>query len=418
MKILLSPDYFNPEVFSSSYLFENRNEAFAKNGFEMICYVPYPTRGIDKETRKKYSNKIPYYYFNEKLKVVHFPLFNEGKNSIQRAIRYLLASFIQYCKGIKSGADIILMGSTPPFQGAMGALLKKRLRIPLVYAMQDIFPDSLVGTGMTHKGSILWKIGRVIENFTYKHADKIIVISEGFKRNIMAKGVPESKIEVIYNWVDSDAVVPVPDKENPLFEEFGISREAFRVVYAGNLGNAQNIDIIVDAARRFNEVKDIQFVIFGNGELEGKINDAKEQGHLDNLIILPLQPYERVSQVYGLGNVCVVSCKRGLGGAAMPSKTWSILSAGRPVLANFDEGELQDIIEGRSTVIEQDGPCGVFTKAGDTDAFCSAILNLLENPDLCRQYGATGRKFILQNLTKELGTRKYVEVMKSVCERI
>lgn len=101
----------------------------------------------------------------------------------------------------------------------MAVFIKKCRKIPFVYNLQDIFPDSLVGTGMTKKGSFLWRIGRIIENFTYRNADKIIVISEDFKRNIMAKGVPEEKIEVIYNWIDENEVVPIAKDVNPLYHE-------------------------------------------------------------------------------------------------------------------------------------------------------------------------------------------------------
>lgn len=273
----------------------------------------------------------------------------------------------------------------------------------MVYNLQDIFPDSLVGTGLAKKGGLLWKIGRVVENFTYRNADKIIVISQDFKRNIMAKGVPEEKIEVIYNWVDENAVQPVAKAENPLYEEFGLSREAFMVVYAGNLGNAQNIGIILDAAKLLND-NGVQFVIFGTGGLEEEIRRRIAEEGLTNVRLLPLQPYERVSQVYSLGDACVVSCKEGLGGSAMPSKTWTIMSCGRPVIASFDEGELKEIIES--------GPCGVFTHAGKVEEFVAAVRSLMADRDRCEQMGRNARQFILENLTKEVGTRRYVEVIK------
>ena len=164
--------------------------------------------------------------------------------------------------------------STPPTQGMLTAMVAKWLsrrygrKVPFVYNLQDIFPDSLVGAGLTHKGSLLWNAGRKIENFTYRHADKIIVISEDFKRNLIAKGVPESKIEVIYNWIDEDAVVPVAKADNPLFEELGLQRGKFNVVYAGNLGNAQNIDVIIDAAELLKDKGEIEFIIFGTGGLK------------------------------------------------------------------------------------------------------------------------------------------------------
>ena len=124
-----------------------------------------------------------------------------------------------------------------------------------------------------------------------------------------------------------------------------------------------------------------------------------------NVRLLPLQPMDRVSYVYSLGDVCVVSCKAGLGGSAMPSKTWSIMSCGRPVLASFDEGELKDIIEKNH--------CGVFTHAGNDEEFVAAVHHLSEAPETCRQMGADARRYILDNLTKEAGTRKYVEVIKA-----
>ena len=377
----------------------------------MVTYTPTPTRGIDNETRKLYKRRRREVRFDGHMVVHRFSLFSEGRSPILRALRYCLCALKHFNRGVFSrdarSCDIMCIASTPPIQGAMAALVKKIRHIPLVYNLQDIFPDSLVGAGMTHKGSLLWKIGRIIEDFTYKNADRIIVISEDFKRNIMAKGVPEEKIALIYNWVDESFIVPVQDEENELFEEFGVCREKFRVVYAGNLGNAQNIELIVDAAKQMwqNNNKDIEFIIFGSGGLEEMIKERKEMEHLDNLKLFPLQPYERVAKVYGLGHVCVVACKTGLGGAAMPSKTWSIMSSGRAVLASFDEGELKNIIENND--------CGIFTHAGNVAEFVNAIQMLSKDPGRCQRMGVNSRQFILKNLTKEVGTQKYVDVIKS-----
>ncbi len=410
MRILFLPAYFYPEHGASSYLDQNLKEDFALSGFQMLLYTPIPTRGITKEVYKEFKHKHVEWMYNNYLEVHRFSMFREGKNPVLRAVRYLLCWIKQFNRGLSAKQiDCVFLVSTPPIQGILGGMLRKLKKVPFVYNLQDIFPDSLVGTGMTHEGSLLWKIGRHIENVTYRNADKIIVISQDFKRNIMAKGVPEEKIEVIYNWVDENAIIPVKDEENELFEEFGISRDKFRVVYAGNLGNAQNIEIIVNAARRLKDNKHIEFVIFGKGGLEDEIKAIKAKEQLDNLKILPLQPYERVAKVYGLGHVCIVACKPGLGGAAMPSKTWSIMSSGRAVLANFDEGELKEIVENNH--------CGVFTKAGDLEGFAQAIEELSQHPERCAEMGRNGRQFILENLTREVGTQKYVDVIKSVVKQ-
>lgn len=413
MKILELPAYFYPESMSSAHLDDNLRQAFVDAGMEMAIYCPTPTRGITQEVRQRYKKRKLDKMFDGRVTVHRFSLYGEGKNPVLRALRYTFACIMQFnraafAKDARS-CDVMFITSTPPIKGAMAGMVKKFNRKPMVYELQDIFPDSLVGTGLAKKGGLLWKIGRVIENFTYRNADKIIVISEDFKRNIMAKGVPEEKIEVIYNWVDENAIVPVKEEDNDLFEEFGISRDKFRVVYAGNLGNAQNIEMIVEAARRLKGNAQIEFVVFGKGGLENDIKQTKEKEHLDNLKILPLQPYDRVAKVYGLGHVCIVACKPGLGGAAMPSKTWSIMSSGRAVLANFDEGELKEILEKNH--------CGAFTKAGDLECFVSTIENLSRHPEQCAEMGANGRQFIMKNLTREVGTQKYVSVIKTITKQ-
>lgn len=164
-------------------------------------------------------------------------------------------------------------------------------------------------------------------------------------------------------------------------------------------------------SKRFND--GVQFVIFGTGGLEEEIRRRIAVEGLSNVRLLPLQPYERVSQVYSLGDACVVSCKEGLGGSAMPSKTWTIMSCGRPVIASFDEGELKEIIEGASAGSAAARPCGVFTHAGKLEEFAEAVRTLMADRQRCEQMGRHARAFILENLTKEVGTKKYVDVIKS-----
>lgn len=407
MKVLLIKAYFHPEVMASSHFNENLYGAITDDGLEMLVYTPVPTRGITEKVRQEYKKRKRETMYDGMLTVHRFSLMKEGNNPILRAIRYTLQCIKQFnraafTKEAKS-CDVMFISSTPPILGATAALVKKINHIPMVYNLQDIFPDSMAGTGLAKKGGFLWKIGRVIENFTYLNADKIIVISQDFKKNIMAKGVPEEKIAVVYNWVDEQAVHPVSKADNPLFEEFGLAREKFTVVYAGNLGKAQNISIVVDAAK---QLPDIQFAIFGTGGLEEELREQISKEGISNLHLNPLQPFERVSQVYSLGDICVVSCKAGLGGSAMPSKTWTIMSCGRPVIANFDEGELKEILENNNL--------GVFTHAGNVEEFVAEIKILSADKDRCETMGKNAREFILNNLTKEVGTKKYVEIIKSV----
>lgn len=407
MKVLQLTGYFLPEKAASIYLTENRLEAFGKAGFDTVIWASRPTRGLSDEEYNEYKHRKKELMYDGKVTVNRFAMYREGRNPILRALRYSLNWIIQFWKGMREkNVDVIYLASTPPIQGMLGAFIKKFRGIPFVYNLQDIFPDSLMNNGLAKKGGLLWKIGRVIENFTYKHADKIIVISEDFKRNIMAKGVPEDKIAVVYNWVDQNAVVNVPREDNKLFDMYGLDRSKFYVTYNGNIGLSQNMDMLLEVAKALEANDDIHFVLVGNGAYLEEVKRIVAERHIDNVHLLPFQPYEDISHVFSLGDVSLVISKPGTGAASVPSKTWSIMSASRPVLANFDENELKTIVE--------ENECGIFTKAGDKEAFKNAIIRLYENRDLCKEYGRNGRQFIMQNLTREVGTQKYVDVIKSV----
>jgi len=412
IKILLLPAYHYPEQAASLYIWDNLWETFSREGYVMELHVPSPSRGVSKGIREEFKKRRKEILLRDHLYVNRFWMFGEGKNPGLRLLRYLLCTIIQFYLGVRAKqVNVLYVASTPPTQGAMFALLKKIKRVPFIYNLQDIFPDSLVTTGLTRQGSLLWKIGRVIEDFTYRHADKIIVISEDFKRNIMAKGVQESKIEVIYNWVDENAVIDVDRKQNVLFDRYGLPRDKFYITYSGNIGLTQNMDLLLEVAGMLKEKPQIHFVLIGEGAYKQEVEKQIKEKRLDNISLLPFQPYEEISHVFSLGDVGLVISKLGVGVNSVPSKTWSILSACRPVLASFDEGsELHRIIENNKV--------GVFAPAGDKQALYKAIIDLHRQPESCRQYGQNGRSFILQNLTRKIGTSKYIEVIKSVVDKL
>lgn len=408
MKILFLSPYFFPESVASSHLIHNIREELIKENFELVVYAPTPTRGVSPELKKKYKSIRYEGQFNGNFKIYRFPLFSEHKNSLQRVFRYFLCHIIHFYKGIRDkNSDVLFIASTPPTQGAMGVLVKKVRKIPMVYNLQDIFPDSLVATGLTHKGSFLWRIGRIIENFTYRNSDKIIVISEGFKNNIMAKGVPKSKIEVIYNWVDENEVIPVERDKNILFERYGLDKYKFYITYNGNIGLTQNMDLLLEVVEMFKDHPFIHFVIMGEGAYKKEVEQKIVSLNLSNITLLPFQPYEEISHVFSLGDVGLVISKENVGQNSVPSKTWSIMSAARPLLVSFDENsELHEILKNNKT--------GIFVKAGEKEALYNAILELYNNPEQRKIMGENGRAFILKNLTRDIGTSKYVEVIKSV----
>ena len=437
MRVIFPCSYYLPETAASLYITDNIVHACAEDGNEVFLYTPTPTRSVPEGSQWFRKETL----VDGKLHIKRFQMYGEGKNPVLRALRYFFCECVQLHYMLWKKYDVAFVDSTPPIQGLKLPLVKWLRHKPVVYNAQDIFPDSLVGTGLTKKGSLIWKIGRVVEKITYKYSDKIIVISEDFKNNLLDKGVPEEKIVVVYNWVDQNAVVDIPRSENVLFDRYGLDRSKFYITYNGNIGLTQNMDMLLEVAKALEANEDIQFVLVGNGayfnEVVKKIaGQARNEGAIQgttypNVTLLPFQPYEEISHVFSLGDVSLVISKPGVGANSVPSKTWSIMSASRPVLANFDENELKSILEGNANLnanandnlnanLNDKGgarPCGIFTKAGDKVAFTDAILKLYGDRELCCEMGRNGRAFVMANLTKEVGTAKYVEVIKSVANK-
>lgn len=401
MRIIFPCSYYLPETAASLYITDNIVHACAEACNEVLLYTPTPTRSVPENSLWKREETL----VDGRLQIKRFRMYGEGKNPVLRALRYFFCECVQLHYMLWKKYDVAFVDSTPPIQGLKLPLVKWLRRKPVVYNAQDIFPDSLVGTGLTQKGSLIWKIGRVVEKITYKYSDKIIVISEDFKKNLLDKGVPEEKIVVIYNWVDQNAVVDIPRSENILFDRYGLDRSKFYITYNGNIGLTQNMDMLLEVAKALETNEDIQFVLVGNGAYLEDVKRIIAEQNVQNVTLLPFQPYEEISHVFSLGDVSLVISKPGVGANSVPSKTWSIMSASRPVLANFDENELKSIIEKNN--------CGIFTKAGDKVAFTDAILKLYNDRELCCEMGKNGRKFVMENLTKEVGTQKYVDVIRS-----
>lgn len=408
MKVLFLDAYFMPEIIAFTHLENDITETLIERGHEINIICPTPTRGIDKETVKKYRSIKRETLFDGRVGVQRFWAPQENKNPLTRAFRYFWCNFRQYQIGKKyKDTDVIFSASTPPTQGLLMAMLKKKLKCPTVYSLQDVFPDSLVNSKITTEDSFIYKLGRKVENYSYKNADKIIVISDGIKNNLIRKNVPMEKLELVSNWIDIDSVQPVKREDNTIVSEFGVDKDKFLVVYAGNFGAAQGADIVLKVAKELEENPEIQFVIFGGGSY---FEDAKKEAQtLSNVIINPLLPQDRVSEVYSLGDVCLITCKEGTGKAGLPSKTWSIMACNTPIIASFDtDSDLAEMLR-----VSGAGKC---VAAGDSTLLTDAIKEKYNEWKLGEGEKTNLREYVEKNATKEICATAYATIMETLCD--
>jgi colanic acid biosynthesis glycosyl transferase WcaI len=282
--------------------------------------------------------------------------------------------------------DAVMVMSPPLPLGVAGWLAAVPRGTPFVFNVQDVFPDVAVELGAITDQRVI-AVASWLERFLYRRADAVTVLSDELRDNVAAKlrGDRPERVHVIPNFVDTERIRP-SERENSYRAEYGLSDRTV-VMYAGNVGLSQSLDLMVEAARRHQAAgrDDVVFVINGGGSARQDLMESA--AGLDNLRFIDMQPRERLPEVLAAGDVQVVALKQGLARSSVPSKLYSILAAGRPVLASVDaDTEV-------SSTIERAG-AGVSVPPEDPDAFCAAIDGLVADPDGRARMAASGRSFV------------------------
>ncbi len=288
--------------------------------------------------------------------------------------------------------DLVFVYHPPLSTGLAGLCHRWVKRVPFVLDIQDMWPESLSATGVVRNGAVLSGI-EAVAGFLYKRAAAVTVISPGFKRLLVGKGVPEDKVSVIHNWVDDALFRPV-EPDPALASEIGMAGR-FNVLYAGNMGPAQDLANVLDAAALLRDLPELQFVFVGDGvERDGLVSKAKELS-LENVRFLPRVPVERIQGLSALaGAVLVHLADRPLFDVTIPGKTQTSLASGRPIVA---------AVAGDAAGLVRQAGAGLIAKPGDPNDLAARIRELyVMQPEQREAMGAAGREFFLKNLSRDV----------------
>ena len=285
--------------------------------------------------------------------------------------------------------DAVLAMSPPMSLGLAGWAAARRWRVPFVFNVQDIFPDAAIDAGAI-RGRRLIAGARCLERFLYGRADAVTVLSEDMATNVRAKldARRGTVVPVIPNFCDTGRIRP-RSRLTAYRAEHGLEDRTV-VMYAGNVGLSQPLDLVVSAARSFRHRDDVVFVVNGDGSARPAL-EASAAG-LDNLVFADYQPPERLGEVLASADIHVIPLRRGLARSSVPSKLYSILAAARPVVASVDPGtEVTRVLESAG--------CGLWVAPEDPAAFCEAVGSLLDHPGRGEAMGRRGRSFIETQMT-------------------
>ena len=293
--------------------------------------------------------------------------------------------------------DAVLAMSPPITLGLAGWGAARRWRVPFVFNLQDIFPDAAVDTGAIRGRRLIAAAGR-LERFIYDRAAAVTVLSEDMRANVAAKLGPgrSGAVRVIPNFADTARIRP-RSRMTAYRTEHGLADRTV-VMYAGNVGFSQPLDVLVAAARSYRHRDDVVFVVNGEGSARRALEESA--AGLPNLVFVGYQPAERLSEVLASADIHVVVLREGLARSSVPSKIYSILAAGRPVVASVDpRTELPRLID--------EAGCGAAVAPGDQPAFDAAIEALVDDPGGREAMGRRGRAYVEECMTPQAVGQAY-----------
>lgn len=406
MKILVISLYYAPDQCQSNGpLIRALCDDWTQAGHDVTVLTSFPHYGLGAvwpEYRGRWFERDQVGGVRVRRSYIYVPRRRSG---LGRALNYLSFNLSSTLAGFFTGKqDVIFVMSPPLTIGLTAYLLGLIKRVPYCYNLQDIWPEAAVKLGMLRGRRVIEFFER-LERFIYRHSRRIFAISAEFQQNLIGKGVAAEKIEVIPNFVDAELIRPLP-KTNDFSNAHELT-DKFVVLYAGNIGLSQGLEVILAAAETLRAHREIVFLIIGQGSCRDQLMLEAERRGLMNVRFLPLQPEADVPLVYAACDVALIPLRRGITAHSVPCKTYSIMAAGKPFIAGVDAG---------SNVAELAGAvgCGVCVPPEDGRALAEAVLRLQSAPDAARLMGQKGRAHVARHFARALITNRYRHVLETL----
>lgn len=303
----------------------------------------------------------------------------------------------------------VVIATSPPLTVAMTMrFLAACKRAPAIFEVRDLWPESAIDTGVLTSRLLIWLSYR-LERMAYRRAKRINVLTPAFRDVLVSKkGIAPEKISVIPNGADPDIVRPGP-RDNEVRRSLGLEGK-FVICYVGAHGRANRLGQLLDAAEIFRrEAADARILFVGDGmEKPGLIRQAKERG-LENVIFVDSIPKERIADYINAADVCTaVLMRNDTFKTVYPNKVFDYMSCERPVVIGID-GVARQLVE------EAGG--GLFAEPENPRMFVDQVLRLKSSPELCRQMGQSGRRYVLEHFDRAKLARRYLELLSSIGDK-
>ncbi len=412
MRILLLNTSFPPQVRSAASLFYELGVTLIERGHTVSIVTEFPWRRLGtSEIDVKYQRAgLMLRETMGGINVIRVKGVPFRETSMaERGINLLILPLAFWIGAQMAGKPDVALVYSPPLTVGLAAFLFSRLnRVPFIFGLQDIYPQTAIELGYL-KNPVIIRVSEWMETLVYSKAEKIVVYSEGNREYLIQKrAIPAGKIIVIPNWVDTDVIQP-SDRQNSFRQEHGIGNH-FVVTYAGTMGYAQDLMPVLEAAQSLQAYPDILFLLVGEGAREIEWKEKTSALGLSNVRFLPLQPKSDYPSLIGASDVGLVPLIEGLHTPTVPAKLLDIMGGGRPIIAIVES-------DGDTAKIVQAANAGYVIKPGDAESLTQAILTLRNQPSHAQTLGENGRTYAEKHFSRRACIDQYESLFQNIVEQ-
>ncbi len=409
MKILYISQYFPPEMGAPAARAAELSRHWANLGHRVTVltgFPNHPTGVVPAEYRGLFWRLVWRERINGANVVRTWLLPFPNRKAYERILNYSSFCISSASTGLfLSRPDVVVASSPQLLVGLSGWWLARWKRVPFVFEVRDLWPESLAAVGMSSHDSLLHKTLAEIAGFLYRHADRVVVVTAAFEDYLVEHWrVPREKISVVENGVETQLFSP--DAGSALKRELGAEGK-FVVAYIGTMGMAHGLETIVAAAAQLQDTDpQIIFLVVGEGaEKERIVALARERG-LANLRFVDQQSREKIPAYICASDVCLVPLKKSdVFKTVIPTKMLEFMSCARPVILGVD---------GQARMILEEARAGLAVEPENSDALANAIRYLAANRELASEFGRNGREYILRKFSRGQTAEKYISVLEQL----
>ena len=396
--ILFLCQFFYPEYVSSATLPYDTAVALKRSGFDVDVLCGYPHEYVDDAALPK---KETVEGINiQRVKYIQM----SRKGMLGRLINYFSFTFMMFLHLFKAARyRTVLVYSTPPILPWIASWAKVLFGTKLVFVAYDLYPEIAIRTDTFGENGVISRLMRHINKVVYKRADQVVALSSEMKEFIVnTHPISENRVTVIPNWYADQGALSQRGEGNSFAE---VTKGRFVVSYFGNMGLAQDMQTIIDTIRKMKDNSDVCFLFAGHGNKKQKLTEFIEKEKITNAYMYDFLRGKDFQDALQISDCALVSLAKGLTGLCVPSKTYSYMMQGIPLLAIMDPCDIVSDIEAGA---------GKWVRNEDSDAMVANIRQMIQNPEKVKSMRDTCRQIFLEKYTTQICTGKYVTMFQKL----